>query len=454
MVSPGRGGAAAVDAGAGGATLAADDIAGIHHQRVKIQYGADGSATDVSDASPLPVDDAGGSLTVDGTVTANLSAVDNAVIDTIELNTDYGKVVGGGVEATALRVTLANDSTGLVSVDDGGGALTVDNGGTFAVQSTLQAGANAIGKLASNTGVDIGDVDVTSVVPGTAATNLGKAEDAGHASGDVGVMALSVRQNTAAALSGADADYQPLITDTNGRLHVLDANSAAIKTAVELIDDAISGNEMQVDVVASLPAGTNAIGKLAANTGVDIGDVDVTSIVPGTGATNLGKAEDAAHSSSDVGVMALGVRNDDLAALGGADGDYAPLQVDPNGALCINDCMAELKHFHVTPAGGGASEVIAAVADRAFKIHSLSVISASTTANTMYFEESGGTDVFGDATEGYTVELDGTGGPSGIIWNHNAGGWFKTTTANTALDVNQSAAQGCIIAGTYTEYPA
>jgi hypothetical protein len=32
----------------------------------------------------------------------------------------------------------------------------------------------------------------------------------------------------------------------------------------------------------ALPAGTNAIGKLAANSGVDIGDVDVTSISPGT----------------------------------------------------------------------------------------------------------------------------------------------------------------------------
>ena len=47
----------------------------------------------------------------------------------IETNTDYGAVVGGGAEATALRVTLANNSTGLVSVDDGGGSLTVD--GTF-----------------------------------------------------------------------------------------------------------------------------------------------------------------------------------------------------------------------------------------------------------------------------------------------------------------------------------
>lgn len=39
-----------------------------------------------------------------------------------------------------------------------------------------------------------------------------------------------------------------------------DGALAAIKTAVELIDNAISGSEMQVDVVAALPAGSNTIG--------------------------------------------------------------------------------------------------------------------------------------------------------------------------------------------------
>ena len=105
---------------------------------------------------------------------------------------------------------------------------------------------------------------------------------------------------------------------------------------------------MQVDVVASLPAGSAAIGKLAANSGVDIGDVDVTSIVPGTGATNLGKAEDAAHSSGDTGVMSLAVRNDDVAAIGSADGDYAPLQVNAAGSLYTTDATGEAGSILVT----------------------------------------------------------------------------------------------------------
>jgi len=37
---------------------------------------------------------------------------------------------------------------------------------------------------------------------------------------------------------------------------------AAIQTALQLIDNCISGSEAQVDVVGALPAGTNAIGKV------------------------------------------------------------------------------------------------------------------------------------------------------------------------------------------------
>jgi len=38
-----------------GTTVAADDIAGVFYQRVKLAHGADGTATDVSTTAPLPV---------------------------------------------------------------------------------------------------------------------------------------------------------------------------------------------------------------------------------------------------------------------------------------------------------------------------------------------------------------------------------------------------------------
>lgn len=44
-----------LNVGSGGANLAADDVSGVLHQRVKIEFGTDGSATDVSASNPLPV---------------------------------------------------------------------------------------------------------------------------------------------------------------------------------------------------------------------------------------------------------------------------------------------------------------------------------------------------------------------------------------------------------------
>ena len=103
--------------------------------------------------------------------------------------------------------------------------------------------------------------------------------------------------------------------------------------------DVSTVNGLPVQFSGSLPAGTNAIGKSAANSGIDIGDVDVTSIVPGVGATNLGKAEDAAHTSGDTGVMALGVGNVAQSSFA-ADGDYIPLAVDLKGNLMIGGNIA------------------------------------------------------------------------------------------------------------------
>lgn len=222
-----------LNTGTGGATLATDDISGVQHQRVKIQYGDDGSATDVSDTNPLPIDDAGGSITID-----------NAALS----------VVGGGVEATALRVTMANDSTGVVNVSDGGGSITVD--GTV----TANAGSGPWPVTDNGGSLTVDNSGTFAVqVDGAALTALQLLDDVvstdGSASPSVGYM-----------ICGHDGtNAQRIATDTAGNL--------------------------QIDVISSLPAGTNAIGKLAANSGVDIGDVDVTS-QPARSATtdNIGAA--------------------------------------------------------------------------------------------------------------------------------------------------------------------
>lgn len=69
---------------------------------------------------------------------------------------------------------------------------------------------------------------IGTITPGTGATDLGKAEDAAHADGDVGVMSLTVRKDTPTALSSADPDYQPLITNNLGGLYVTEIPSGAV----------------------------------------------------------------------------------------------------------------------------------------------------------------------------------------------------------------------------------
>jgi len=60
--------------------------------------------------------------------------------------------------------------------------------------------------------------------------------------------------------------------------------------------------------------------------------VDVLTLPGGL----TGYAEDTAHTTGDIGVMPLAVRNDTLATLTTTDGDYAPLQVNAKGSMFVD----------------------------------------------------------------------------------------------------------------------
>lgn len=60
--------------------------------------------------------------------------------------------------------------------------------------------------------------------------------------------------------------------------------------------------------------------------------ISSTALVPGTGATNLGKAEDAGHSSGDTGVYVMGTRQDSPSATAGNSGDYQGAAYTAQGA--------------------------------------------------------------------------------------------------------------------------
>lgn len=117
---------------------------------------------------------------------------------------------GHGTASGALRVELPTDGTGVIA------AVT-------AITNALPVGTNSVGKISDIT---------TSVVPGTGATNLGKAEDAGHSSGDTGILMLGVRNDSVAAFSGTDLDYTPIGTDAAGTVYVVQKSATATLTNV------------------------------------------------------------------------------------------------------------------------------------------------------------------------------------------------------------------------------
>lgn len=61
--------------------------------------------------------------------------------------------------------------------------------------------------------------------------------------------------------------------------------------------------------------------------------VAVSAVIPGTGATNLGKAADAVAGATDTGIAPYAIRDDALSALTPAEGDYAPFRLNSRGAL-------------------------------------------------------------------------------------------------------------------------
>lgn len=78
-----------------GTSVATDDVSGVHYQRVKPSWGADGSATDVSDAAPLPTTP-GASASVTGLSTYSASLAGGSTPTTVKSAAArlYGLAIG------------------------------------------------------------------------------------------------------------------------------------------------------------------------------------------------------------------------------------------------------------------------------------------------------------------------------------------------------------------------
>jgi hypothetical protein len=244
-----------LDPGTGGAVIRTDDDGTAQWQYVKVVFGADNTQTIVTSSAGLPVE---------------------LLLSTAEI----GNVKNSGTFATQATLQAGTAEVGKLAagVAEIG---NVKNSGTFVVQSTLQAGTAEIGKLAAgtasigilgaNSGVDIGDITINNST-GASAVNI---QDGGN----------SITVDNAGLTELAAAINASSQMDVN-----IAASNATVTVDGSGVTQPISGNVTNAGTFATqatLQAGTAEIGKLAAgaasigtlgaNSGVDIGDVDVAS---------------------------------------------------------------------------------------------------------------------------------------------------------------------------------
>jgi hypothetical protein len=178
------------------------------------------------------------------------------------------KVLNAGEDA--LKVDIDN-----VTLDGSQLSVDIDNANDSIVifSNTVAdgSGTNTVPLVdaAGNLQIDI----VSSALPSGGATAANQSTIIGHVDGlETLITSTNSKIDTLDAVQDNALTKLGEIETTNNANQVLlgtiDSDTDAIKTAVQILDNAIDGSQMQVDVVAALPVGSNTIGV------VDLGSTD------------------------------------------------------------------------------------------------------------------------------------------------------------------------------------
>ena len=244
-----------------GTTIATEDVSGVQHQKVKIEFGTDGVATMVSASDPLPV-----SATIDTTGLATNATDTNTA------------TIAGAVSGSEMQVDIVTSA--LPS-----GASTSAKQPALGTAGTPSADVITVQGVTSMTALKVDGSAVTQPVSGTVTANLGATdnavlddiaadteaiktslagtltvtgggggveytEDAAAAADPVGGALIMVRDDALSGQTTADGDNVAARGTDKGELYVKHADAIAVTNAgITTIAGAVSGTEMQVDVL-------------------------------------------------------------------------------------------------------------------------------------------------------------------------------------------------------------
>lgn len=326
--------------GTGGNEVAVDAIAGSDFQRVKLALGAEGTAVDAV---------AGAGAVGTGVQRVTLASDDPAVALLTTIDTDTGNLAGILTAVQTLDNAIAGNemqvdivSSAAIPITDNSGSVTVDAPVATPVFVRLSDGSSAIATLP----VSLASVPSHAVTnAGTFATQVTSLPASTNTIEVVGDAA----ENAAAAGNpvqvGGRYDSTPR-TLGNGDVGALAVNASG-QMLVEIAAGAGSGGTAaadDADFTAGTTSGTPIMGSYQSSpTAVTDGDMGIIGItadrevkVSVTSGGIQGVVEDAAAAGGEEGIMVLAVRRDTPSSGVGADGDFAALSVDSNGALRVS----------------------------------------------------------------------------------------------------------------------
>lgn len=261
--------------------FAFDTVSAKDYAVSKLAFGAVGSVTYVDASNPLPV-------TISGVATAANQATGNASLATI----------AGAVSGAEMQVDIVSAPT--LTIQDGGSSITVDGSvsisGSVAITAAslpLPSGAaTAANQSTGNASLASIDGKLPALGQALAAASVPVVLTAAQLATLAPLSAVEVSSSalpTGAATSAKQDTGNTSLASIDGKIPALGQALAAasvpvVLTAAQLTTltplstvAATQSGSWSVSIGATLPAGTNAIGKLAANAGVTIGAVEIAS---------------------------------------------------------------------------------------------------------------------------------------------------------------------------------
>jgi hypothetical protein len=337
--------------------------------------------TEVSASNPLPISDAAGSITVDGTVAVSgtVAITDNAGSLTVDAPVGtpvFVRLSDGSSPITTLPVSLASAPS--TAVTNAGTFVVQENGAALTALQLIDNLPNTQGSTTSGQSGVLVQGAVTTGAPSytTAQTSPLSLDTTGSLrvaiTSGAGSGGTAVADRTGTFTPGSTS-FTPIggYVDDSASDALAEGNPGAVRmTTARAMHQNIAqvagatvatGNGTAAGAIrVALPTdGTGAISTVTTVTTL----TGTTTLTPGTGATNLGKAVDSVVGATDTGVASLYRRIDTPATITPAVADYAEGRVDAQGRQWVQ------------PSGGMTTGTVTTVAA---SISSVSILASNT----------------------------------------------------------------------------